>query len=290
MPVTVKPPAAPTLLTWNEAAPPRLPPLTTRQRLLGGLRAGLMLLATGLALIGFLAGRAIRRHMVPGFGGHYAVAKLWSRLMLHLLGIGHRVIGTPIRGAGVLVSNHASWADILALRAVLRINFVAKAEVRAWAGIGWVAEICETVFIERRRMASLDQAAAMRTRLRQGETLCIFAEGTSSDGLRVLPFKSALLSAVVDLGEEAGVAVQPVTINWIAPPGQPPAFFGWWGDMGFEAHIWQVACRGRGGRVEVVFHQPCVSTAFSDRKALTRHCETAVRSVALGRQSAPITA
>jgi 1-acyl-sn-glycerol-3-phosphate acyltransferase len=118
----------------------------------------------------------------------------------------------------------------------------------------------------------------MRARLKAGETLCIFAEGTSSDGLRVLPFKSALLSAVSDLGHQREVAVQPVTVNWLAPSGQHPAFYGWWGDMGFEAHIWQVACRSVGGAVEVVFHPPHEVDAFTDRKALTRWCEDQVRA------------
>lgn len=264
-------------LTWNGAAYLVLPALALHEKLRGALRIGLIFAVTGLALLLFLAGRALRR-VLPGFAGHYRAARQWSRILLRIFGVERRVVGEPIAGAGVLVANHASWADILALRAVTRINFVAKAEVRAWPGVGWVAEVCETVFIERRRMASRDQARQMRERLVQGETLCIFAEGTSSDGLRVLPFKSALLSAMVDLGHEHRVAVQPVTVNWIAPPGLPAAFYGWWGTMGFEAHIWQVACRSRGGAVEVVFHPPLAAAAATDRKVLTRQCEDQVRS------------
>lgn len=271
-------PPQPNGLTWNGAPYLVLPPLTRAERLRGALRVAAMAAATVPALGLFLLGRAVRRHLRPGFTGHFAVARLWSRLLLALLGLRRRVEGAPLRGAGVMVANHASWADILALRSVTRINFVAKAEVRAWAGIGWVADVCETVFIERRRMASRAQAAAMGARLAAGETLCIFAEGTSSDGLRVLPFKSALLSAVVDLGHAHRLAVQPVTVNWHAPPGLPAAFYGWWGTMGFEAHIWQVACRSRGGTVEIVFHAPLAAGAQTDRKALTRACEAAVRS------------
>lgn len=282
-----RPPDAPArrsvqTLTWNGAQYVTLPPLRRHERLRGGLRVALMLAATAAALLLFLAGRAVRRHLWPRFGGHYTVARWWSVALLRLLGLRRRVLGRPLGGPGVLVANHATWADILALRAVRRINFVAKAEVRAWPGVGWIAEVCETVFIERRRMASREQAARMRERLAKGETLCIFAEGTSSDGLRVLPFKSALLSAVVDLGHEHRLAVQPVTVNWIAPAHLPEAFYGWWGTMGFEAHIWQVACRSTGGLVEVVFHEPVAAVAATDRKALTRHCEAAVRSAKRG--------
>ena len=268
--------------TWNGADYVQLPPLTGLERARGGLRVAAMLAATAVALLLFLAGRAIRRHLWGSFSGHYAVARLWSALLLRLFGVRREVRGAPLTGPGVLVANHATWADILALRAVLRINFVAKAEVRNWPGVGWVAHVCETVFIERRRMASRDQAVQMRERLERDETLCIFAEGTSSDGLRVLPFKSALLSAVVDMGQRHKVAVQPVTVNWIAPDHLPEAFYGWWGTMGFEAHIWQVACRSAGGVVEVVFHDPVLAGTATDRKALTRHCEAAVRSAKRG--------
>ena len=273
-------PAVPSL-TWNGADYVQLP-LTARERLRGGLRVAAILAATAVALVLFLAGQAVRRHLWGRFGGHYAVARIWSSLLLALFGVRRRVVGAPLSGPGVLVANHATWADILALRSVLRINFVAKAEVRHWPGVGWVADVCETVFIERRRMASRDQAAQMRERLERDETLCIFAEGTSSDGLRVLPFKSALLSAVVDMGHRHKVPVQPVTVNWVAPDHLPEAFYGWWGTMGFEAHIWQVACRSAGGVVEVVFHDAVSAGAATDRKALTRHCEAAVRSAKRG--------
>jgi 1-acyl-sn-glycerol-3-phosphate acyltransferase len=264
--------------TWNDAPYVVLPPLTRGQRARGGLRVAGMVAVTALALALFVPGQALRRRLLPGLTAHYAVAGLWSQAMVALLGVRIRVVGQPLRGAGVIVANHATWGDILALRAVTRINFVAKAEVRAWAGIGWVAEVCETVFIERRRMASRDQASQLRARMAAGETLCIFAEGTSSDGQRVLPFKSALLSAVVDIGHDRQVAVQPVTLNWLPREGLPPAFYGWWGTMGFEAHIWQVACRGTGGTVEIVFHPATAAGATTDRKALTRACEAAVRS------------
>lgn len=264
-------------LTWNGAPYVVLPPLTPRQRLRGAIRVAAILVATVLTLALFLAGRAIRQHVWAGFGGHYAAARLWSRFLLALFGIRRRVEGAALRGAGVMVANHASWADILALRSVTRINFVAKAEVRGWAGVGWIATVCETVFIERRRSAARDQATLLRQRLTQGETLCIFAEGTSSDGLRVLPFKSTLLAAVVDIGHAHRVAVQPVTVNWLPPNDLPPAFYGWWGTMGFEAHIWQVACRSRNGTVEVVFHPPVAAGPGTDRKVLTRACEAAVR-------------
>jgi 1-acyl-sn-glycerol-3-phosphate acyltransferase len=274
--------AAPAGLTWNDAAYVDHPPLIARQRLRGVARVAAMVALTVVCLALFLAGKGAQRAGWRGFWGHYAVARGWSRAMLALLGIRPATRGTPLAGAGVMVANHASWADILALRSARRINFVAKAEVRGWPVVGWIAAACETVFISRRRQATRAQVERLRARLVAGETLCVFAEGTSSDGLRVLPFKSALLSAVSALDGEAGegglIHVQPVTINWTPPPGQPAAFYGWWGTMGFEAHIWQVACRSVGGAVEVVFHEARPVADFADRKAMTRWCEEKVRA------------
>jgi 1-acyl-sn-glycerol-3-phosphate acyltransferase len=263
--------------TWNGADYIRHPRLTLVQRMRGLLRVAGLLAITLLALALFLLGKWLQR-LWSGVTFQYGVARWWAMIMLRLLGVRRAQTGAPLAGAGVMVANHASWGDILAIRAARRINFVAKAEVRGWAGIGWIAAVTDTVFISRRRSAARTQAEVLRKRLIRGETLCIFAEGTSSDGQRVLPFKSALLSAVSDLGHERALAVQPVTVNWIAPPDQPPAFYGWWGTMGFEAHIWQVACRSVGGAVEVVFHPPHTVDEFTDRKALTRWCEDCVRA------------
>lgn len=265
------------MLTWDAAEPPALPPLTPGQRLLGGLRiVGLFALSGPMVALFYLL-RWVRRRLAPWFKAQFFVARLWARAMLWLMGVRPVLVGRPMRGGGVWLANHASWADILALRAARLVNFVSKAEVRAWPGVGALAEAADTVFIERRRTETRAQSAELATRLRAGQLLCIFPEGTSSDGLRVLPFKSALLSALYDDGVGAAM-VQPVTLNWIAPPDLPEAFFGWWGAMSFEGHIWQVVCRSRGARVEIVFHPPRSVADFPDRKALTRWAEETVRS------------
>jgi 1-acyl-sn-glycerol-3-phosphate acyltransferase len=265
------------LVTWNEADPPALDPATPAQKVLGGLRVVGVVSATALALALFLPGKWLRKRVWRGVGYHFLVARLWARLMLALMGVSPSVTGRPIQGGGVIVANHASWSDILALRACRTVNFVSKAEVRSWPGIGWIADQCDTVFIERRRTATKSQQAILRARIAEGEALCIFPEGTSSDGRRVLPFKSALLSFLFEDGLR-DVPVQGATINWIAPPGQPADFFGWWGDMPFEGHIWDVVCRSRGGRVEVVFHEPVTAAEIGDRKLLARRLEDQVRS------------
>lgn len=265
------------MVTWDEATPPDLAPLTPGQRARGTARLAAMLALTLACVLLFLLGKLLRRRVWRGVMFHFTVARFWARAMLRLIGVRRRVVGAPIAGGGVWLANHASWADILALRTARLVNFVSKAEVRGWPGVGFIAEMAETVFIERRRSRAQEQRNVLAERLRAGQLLCLFPEGTSSDGLRVLPFKSTLLSALFDDGV-ADAQVQPVTVNWIAPPGQPPEFYGWWGSMPFEGHIWDVVCRSVGGGVELVFHPARPVADFADRKALTRWAEEAVRT------------
>jgi 1-acyl-sn-glycerol-3-phosphate acyltransferase len=263
--------------TWNEVAPPELPPLRLRDRARGALRAAAAALATALALAAFLLGRGLRRTLAPGVSFHFAAARLWSRVMLWLIGARLEVRGAPMREGGALLANHSSWADIPALRATGLLYFVSKAEVRGWPGVGWIAEVCGTVFVERRRGAAPAQRAELRDRMIAGRRLLIFPEGTSSDGRRVLPFKSTLLSALFEPEIRPLACAQPVTVDWRPGPGLPPEFYGWWGNMPFGAHVLSALSRGRGGRVVVTFHPPRPVAGFPDRKALARWAEAAVR-------------
>lgn len=268
------------MTTWKEAEPPALPPATLRQTLRGVVRIFAMVTTTVALLIVFLFGKGGQKIFGPGVTFHYAGARLWSRLLLGIFGLKRRVRGAPIRRGGVLVANHASWADVIALRSVTRINFVAKAEVRDWPVVGFIAAVCETVFIKRKRTDAKRQQSDLLARIRNDELLCIFAEGTSTDGLRVLPFKSALMSVLFLDGVHERAMVQPVSVVYRPNPhsGLPVNFYGWWGSMSFEGHIWAVATRSSGGVVEVVFHEPMRAADWDDRKALTAKCEADVRS------------
>ncbi len=187
------------------------------------------------------------------------------------------VRGRPMAGQGAMVANHASWLDIFALNAAARIYFVAKSEVEGWAGIGWLARATGTVFIARKGSEAKRQQRLFEERLRAGHRLMFFPEGTSTDGVRVLPFKSTLFAAFYTHGLDTVLQVQPVTLVYHAPPGQDARFYGWWADMTFGGHLLRVLAQGRQGRVEVVFHDPVAVEHFADRKALAAHCEAAVR-------------
>ncbi|MGF1551012.1 MAG: lysophospholipid acyltransferase family protein [Paracoccaceae bacterium] len=264
--------------TWRGAEPAALPPLTRRERLRGIVRVALFALATLLALALFLPGRYLRAGLGRFVTFHFAVARLWARTGLALAGLSRRVEGTPVHG-GAIVANHCSWLDILTLRAVCLMYFVSKAEVRDWPGVGLAAAAAGTVFIERRRSQAKAQEAVLRSRIRAEQLLIFFPEGTSTDGERVLPFKSSLFSAFFDdAGRGADLLIQPVTIHYRpgAASALPPSFYAWWGDMAFWAHVFDVFARSAGGTASVVFHEALRPAEEGDRKALAQACHSRV--------------
>ena len=206
------------------------------------------------------------------------VTRTVCRLAFPILGIRYRVRGTPMRHRGAVVSNHVSWLDIFALNACQTIYFVAKAEVARWAFIGWLARATGTVFIARDPKEAKAQQAVFEARLRAGHKLMFFPEGTSTDGLRVMPFKSTLFAAFYTHGLDQIMQIQPVSLVYEAPEGRCDRFYGWWGDMNFASHLIKVLAQFRQGSIAVVFHDPVAVDAMPSRKELARQCEDAVRT------------
>lgn len=200
------------------------------------------------------------------------------RVSLIILGLGYSTRGEPMRESGAVVANHGSWLDIFALNAGQRIYFVSKAEVARWPVVGWLARATGTVFIARKGSEAKAQQVLFETRLRAGHRLLFFPEGTSTDAVRVLPFKSTLFAALFSHGLDRVLQVQPVTVIYRAPPGQDARFYGWWGEMTFGGHLLKVLAAPRQGRVEVIFHDPVPVDAFENRKVLAAYCEQIIRT------------
>jgi len=198
-------------------------------------------------------------------------------LSLHLVGLRLRVHGRPMREGGAVVANHSSWLDIFVLNAAKRIYFVSKDEVAGWPGIGWLARATGTVFIRRDRREAKAQTAVFRERMGAGHKLLFFPEGTSTDGMRVLRFKSTLFDAFFAEDLKAHLHVQPVSVIYHAPPGAEPRFYGWFGGMGFGEHVIRVLSHGRRGQVEVHWHPPIAAAELANRKAMAAAAEAAVR-------------
>jgi 1-acyl-sn-glycerol-3-phosphate acyltransferase len=208
----------------------------------------------------------------------------YHRWVCAIFGFHIRVVGTPVTGEGVLmVANHTSWADILIFSAATPLAFVAKAEVARWPLFGTLARLQRTVFVERTRRSTTGETRdEIRERLLAGETLLLFPEGTSNDGNRVLPFKSALLGAAeAVMANGHHVKVQPVSAAYTGLHGLPMGretrpLFAWYGNMEMVPHLWEAL---QAGPLDVVvqFHRP-FSLDVMDRKALARQAQNVVQA------------
>lgn len=264
--------------TWESDLPPERAGISLAGWGLALLRGIVLALVTYCGLIVLLALRLIEAPLfAPARPVTPVVTLFVCRAGLAIIGLSWVVQGRPMREAGAIVANHASWLDIFTLNACQRIFFVAKSEVARWPGIGWLARATGTVFIERNPRQARVQQQLFETRLRAGHRLVFFPEGTSTDGLRVLPFKATLFQAFYTHGLEQAMHIQPVSVVYHAPKGRETRFYGWWGDMDFGPHLLKVLAAPRQGRVEVVFHDPVAVDAFATRKDLARYCEETVR-------------
>ena len=202
---------------------------------------------------------------------------IYHGLAGRILGFETTVIGTQSTARPALfVSNHTSYVDIEILGGVIDGSFIAKAEVRGWPVFGWLARLQRTVFVDRRAHTTHQQRDAIVERLKEGDRLILFPEGTSNDGTRVLPFKSALFAAVYGAHLPQPIIVQPVSIAYVTLDGMPIGrfyrpYFAWYGDMEMAGHLWAMVGLGRVG-VTVQFHAPVRVEDFPSRKALAEHC------------------
>lgn len=266
-------------MTWqSDAQNPKDPPISPLGWLRIILRGGVIIAVTSICLLLLFAVRLIER---PIFDRHRPwtpfITQFVCRSALRVLGLRLTVVGRPDTGPGAVVANHTSWLDIFVLNAVQRVTFVAKSEVAKWPGIGILARATGTLFVVRDRAQASAQVDAFRTRLTQGEKLLFFPEGTSSDGLQVLPFKPTLFATFFTPELRDTGTLQPVSVRFNAPPDADPRIYGWWGDMGFATHLLSTLALSPQGSVTVVYHPPVASADFPDRKALSSHLETAVR-------------
>lgn len=265
-------------MTWTPPPPPETGPFGPmgwlRVVVLGGVLAVVVL--GGLALL--LALRLVER---PVAGTHRPVSP-WitvavCRAALALLGVRVTQRGRP-SPRGAVVANHTSWLDIFVLNSTGPLYFVSKSEVAGWPLIGWLARATGTLFIARDRRQAAAQTRAFAARLAQGHRMVVFPEGTSTDGQRVLPFKTTLFAAFYADTVPADMRVQAVSVAYTAPRGQRAVFYGWWGDMDFAPSLIEMLATPAPGAVHLTWHTPRRVAEHGDRKALARALEGDVRS------------
>ena len=267
---------SPTWMSDEEPVSPRISTMGWIRVLTRGLAMGVY---TFGGLIILLLVRLIEK---PVYGARRPftpkITQSVCRFAFWVLGMRLEIIGTPMLGPGAAVSNHTSWLDIFGLNAFDDIYFVAKSEVASWPLIGLLARATGTQFIVRDRTQAVSHTQMLQSRLLQGHRLLFFPEGTSTDGRRILPFKSTLFQSffLPELREK--ISIQAITLVFHAPEGQDPRFYGWWGDSNLAVHLLKALAIKRHGYLEVVYPPPVAVSAFLDRKAIALHLQTQVAS------------
>jgi len=213
------------------------------------------------------------------------VPNYYHRLLCWLLGVRLHVTGEIARDRPVLIiSNHISWLDIIVISSLAPLHFIAKREVADWPFFGLLAKLQRTLFVDReRRTAVRETAHEIAGRLKNGERIVLFAEGTSSDGNQILPFKSALIgAAALAAGEEGdGAAIQTLALAYTRVHGLPMGrmsrtHVAWYGDMDMIPHVWGLLRQGPLD-VHVSVSEPLRLENVRDRKKLAAISETQVR-------------
>jgi 1-acyl-sn-glycerol-3-phosphate acyltransferase len=179
----------------------------------------------------------------------------------------------------LFVSNHSSYFDIIILGSLFPCSFIAKADMIGWPLVGQLAKLQRSVFVDRKPANVGEHSEEIARRLKAGDSLVLFAEGTTSDGNRILPFKSSLLSVAEQAPPDMNLTIQPVSIIATRLDGMPLGramrpLYAWYGDMPLAPHIWAALKAGK-LTVEVEFHEPFKAGTMT-RKQITARCEAAV--------------
>lgn len=253
---------------------------------MGALRAGSILAGFAGLTLPLMPVQAALLRLSPRYARTFP--HWYHRRVCALFGLRLDIHGEVVRDRPVLlIANHTSWLDIPVLSAVAPVSFVAKREVGNWPGVKTLAHLQRTVFVDRERRSAVGETAGeIIERLRAGDAVVLFAEGTSSDGNRVLPFRTSLFAAAKPPARVASgvpdAVVQTVSVVYTRLHGVPLGradrpLTGWYGDMELPPHAWQLLKAGPLD-VRVVVGPPVPLDDFTDRKALARHSEDEVRA------------
>ncbi|WP_262029362.1 lysophospholipid acyltransferase family protein [Microvirga sp. Mcv34] len=220
-----------------------------------------------------------------GWSALLHVLPVWfHRILMRLFNV--RVIerGTPPgRTPTIVLANHVSWLDIPVIGSLHPLSFIAKSEIETWPVVGLLARLQRSVFIDRqRRKATAEVNDALAHRLVKGEAIVLFAEGTTGDGNRLLPFRSSLVGAAQTAlmhDDVEHVSLQPLAISYTHRHGLPVSrrerpFIAWYGDMDLGPHL-KMFVRGIPLDVVVTWGEPIPFNG--NRKQATASAEAEVR-------------
>ncbi|PCI97174.1 MAG: 1-acyl-sn-glycerol-3-phosphate acyltransferase [Alphaproteobacteria bacterium] len=215
--------------------------------------------------------------------GAYILPYFWQKCVCKIFSIKVKIIGKPHTSSQTIyISNHISYLDIPVIGSILPTSFVAKKDVASWPVFGFLSKLQQTAFISRDRADAIKGKQTLNAMLSQGKSLIIFAEGTSTDGREVLPFKSSLFAVALqenlpDLRVQS-ITLKMHTVNQKEIITQDDRdLYSWHRDMDtpLGTHLWRFA-KSRGAEIFLNFHPPVKAHDFSDRKTLAKACHNTV--------------
>lgn len=206
---------------------------------------------------------------------------LFHKMLLWLLSIEVEIIGETdhSKKSNLFISNHLSYLDIPILGSKFPMRFVAKSDVESWPIFGFLAKKGRSIFIRRNKTDSFIQKNKILDLLSSGDKIFIFPEGTTSDGNRVLEFKSSSFSSV----ENQNFIIQPIVIVYSNLNGIPinrwlRPMIAWYGDMDLKPHLSKLV-----GLISIkaklIYLEPVNTQNFQNRKDLSKHLEDRIRKV-----------
>lgn len=198
----------------------------------------------------------------------------WLRRVIYIIGGTLTIHGQLAPAGTLLVANHISWLDIPLLGALTSARFLSKYEVKHWPVIGWLAVKAGTLFISRGQAGAATQASATLVQaLKQGRSVLVFPEGTTTTGNDIRTFHARLFAA----GFEANVAVQPIAIRYPNSNGLTNKVVPYVDNQSLLANM-QALLAQPSIRMEVHFLPP-ISPEGMSRKAMAQACEQQIRQV-----------
>ncbi|GLQ05208.1 lysophospholipid acyltransferase family protein [Sneathiella chinensis] len=211
----------------------------------------------------------------------YVLPQLFHSGLCRLFRVKLVIHGTPSQKHPTLfVFNHISWLDIPVIGKALKGSFVAKKEVAGYPAIGWLAKLQQTIFIARTRPAVKNHKDDMQIHLEQGDSIFLFPEGTSSNGIVLQNFKSAYFALAEGHNGDMPLTVQPVTLAFsqmdnLMMTRSTMGIVAWVGDEELISHVWQFLNAGR-VTAELRFHEPVTIDQYASRKEMARDCQNTV--------------
>jgi 1-acyl-sn-glycerol-3-phosphate acyltransferase len=228
------------------------------------------LIVIPLIINGFILSKSKKFHFTPG---------LYHRVTCLIYGIKTQIKGIPNTSDHVVfVGNHLSYIDIPVIGSRLPATFIAKADVRKWPIFGLLSMLAQTIFIERSREAAQKCITDIKTALKKNRSLILFPEGTSTQGVDVLPFKSSIFDLFLQQDLKEKLLIQPFTIsvqsidNKQITSTRDLDTYAWHGEMTMLPHLWAIG-KSKGAKILLTFHKPRAASHYDNRKLFAKDCQ-----------------